>query len=109
MTVKELAAKAGFEEIFIADPSTNVDGAYAGDLLSWVMGNASEGNVFVTIMTNVNVMAVATLIEMSCVLFCENVEIPQDVIDTAMDKKVNLLRSPLPTYETCAALSKLLE
>ncbi len=109
MTVNELAAVCGLEAVLLPDGEREVSGAYAGDLLSWVMGRASEGNAFVTIMTNLNVIAVASLRDLSCVIFAEGVAVPQEVLDAAAAKEVNLLQSGLPTYETCATLSRWLK
>ena len=44
---------------------TAFDGVYAGDLLSWVMGRAESGNVWITIMSNINIVAVATLADVA--------------------------------------------
>ncbi len=52
MTVSELASDCGFAIVYLADGDRKVNGAYAGDLLSWVMGRAGTDNAFVTIMTN---------------------------------------------------------
>ena len=58
MTVNDLTTTCGFEAAYLPDGEREIGGAYAGDLLSWVMGRAQEDDVFVTIMTNVNVVAV---------------------------------------------------
>ena len=68
MIVNELAEIDELESVLLTDPERSVQGAYAGDLLSWVMGRAEADNAFVTIMTNVNVVAVAALAELSCVI-----------------------------------------
>ena len=65
MIVNELAEIDELESVLLTDPERSVQGAYAGDLLSWVMGRAEADNAFVTIMTNVNVVAVAALAELS--------------------------------------------
>lgn len=106
MTVNELAEIDVLESVLLPDPDRNVQGVYAGDLLSWVMGRAEANNAFVTIMTNVNVVAVAALVDLSCVIFAEHVEIPTEVIAAAEQKNINLLRSRLPTYETCCLLGR---
>lgn len=106
MTVNELAEIDVLESVLLPDPDRNVQGVYAGDLLSWVMGRAEANNAFVTIMTNVNVVAVAALVDLSCVIFAEHVEIPTEVIAAAEQKSINLLRSRLPTYETCCLLGR---
>lgn len=105
MTVTELAAKCGFDLIAAPSPERVVNGVYIGDLLSWVMGRAREDNAWITIMSNVNVIAVATLADVSCVVFAEGVSPEQDIIDLARDKGINLIRSGLPAYETALKIS----
>ena len=45
-----------------------IEGCYVSDLLSDVMGNADMGNVWVTLQTHKNVMAIASLKELACVV-----------------------------------------
>lgn len=109
MTVRELAEKLELRILSMPEPEREISGAYAGDLLSWVMGRAKEGSVWATIMTNVNVIAVASLADTAVTVICEDSEIQSDVITTAKEKSVNLLSTPLPIYEFCVALSALIK
>ena len=59
MTVKQLAEKYSFEVLSMPDPDKEIKGGYCGDLLSWVMGRAEASNVWLTIMTNMNIAAAA--------------------------------------------------
>ncbi len=104
MTVKELCEKCGFEEICIPEPEREVNGAYMGDLLSWVMGRAGFDNAWITIMSNINVIAVASLSDVSCVILTEGVTLDEEVKKTALEKGINVLKSPLPSFETASAL-----
>ncbi len=108
LTVEALLKSGIFTPVVLADASREIDGAYCGDLLSWVMGKAEENNAFVTIMTNVNVLAVASLINMSVVIICENAELSDDFVVAAKEKEINVLKSSLPSFETCVALSKMI-
>ncbi len=99
----------GLKCLSMPDPNAPVDGAYAGDLLSWVMGRAEAGNVWATIMTNMNVVAVASLVGTSAVVICENSEIAAETVQAAKDRNVNIFASPLPIYEFCNELSRLFE
>lgn len=108
MTLRDVINTSQLEIIHLADEERIVSGAYVGDLLSWVIGRAKINDAFLTIMTNINVIAVAALAELSCVVFCENVEITDDVLTAAKEKNVTLLRSPKPTFETAVNLSYLL-
>ena len=92
----------------LPDGDREIDGVYIGDLLSWVMGRAQMDNAWITIMTNVNVIAVASLADTSCVVLAEGVEMEDDLVNTAREKDINIVRSELPIYETAVRLSELL-
>ena len=107
MKVKELLSH-GFEALSLPDGDREIDGVYIGDLLSWVMGRAQMDNAWITIMTNVNVIAVASLADTSCVILAEDVDMPEDLVQTAMDKDVNILKNSKPIYETALQLAALI-
>ena len=89
-------------------PEREPKGAYIGDLLSWVMGKADSGNVWITIMSNINVIAVATLADASCIVLAEGVTIDEDVTSAAIAKGVNVLSSPLSAYEIAKQLQSVI-
>ena len=105
MTVKELIEKLGLEVLNSNDTNREINGGYAGDLLSWVMGRAKSDEAWVTIMTNVNVVAVASLVDLACVVIAENSEVDADVIAAAEKKQINLLRSERPMFELCKEIA----
>ncbi len=104
MTVTELAASCGFTIAAQADPDRPVDGCYCGDLLSWVMGRAQADCAWITIMSNVNVVAVGSLADVACVILSEGVTADEKLLETARVKGVNILYSEKPTYETATAV-----
>ena len=101
MTVKDFATLNNLEVASLPTPDRQITGAYAGDLLSWVMGRAKDGDAWVTIMSNLNVIAVATLADVSCVILAENVRLDEEMLKVATEKGVNILYSSLPCFETC--------
>ena len=107
MKVSELLSH-GFDALAMPDGDREIDGVYIGDLLSWVMGRAQMDNAWITIMSNVNVVAVASLADTSCVILAEGVDMSDDLIATANDKYVNILTSSLPIYETAVKLAGLI-
>lgn len=108
MTVSQMAQILHLNILAMPHPEREVDGAYAGDLLSWVMGRASEGQIWMTVMTNLNVLAVATLVDTSGVIVCEESNVDDELIQAAVEKGVNLFQTDSPIYETCVAISKLI-
>ena len=108
MTVKEFAEKLSLKALCVPDETREVGGCYAGDLLSWVMGRAKADDAWITIMTNVNIVAVAMLADTSCVVVAESAEIGEDVLEKAREKKINIYTSEKTVYELCAEVSKIL-
>ncbi len=105
MTVEAFINELGFESVCTPTPEREIRGAYVGDLLSWVMGRASADNVWITIMSNVNIVAVAVLVDTSCILLAEGVTLDDNVLETAMSKGVNILSTKLPAYEAAKKIS----
>lgn len=105
MTVAELCKNAGLGIVVMPEPEREVSGAYCGDLLSWVMGRAKEDNAWLTIMSNINVIAVASLADVSCVILCEGVTLEAELADTAKQKGINVLLSEADAYETAVKIS----
>lgn len=93
MKISEVALKLGYEIVTMPDPDIEVEGGYAGDLLSWVMGRAGAGNIWVTIMSNINIVAVASLVGISGIIVAEGAEIPQDVIYKATEQGINIFKT----------------
>ena len=107
MTVSKLAELASLSPVTVTDPDREVVGAYVGDLLSWVMGRAQEGNAWITIMSNVNVIAVASLADVSCVILAEGVKLDEGVEKTAEAKGINILSTDKSAYEVAKVLASL--
>ena len=108
MTVKELTEKSGFSPIALPCPDRQIEGVYIGDLLSWVMGKAESGNVWITIMSNINIVAVATLADTSAIVLCEGVMLDSEVAALAESKGVNILSTSHSAYEASKIISGIL-
>ena len=83
-----------------------ISGCYIGDLLSWVMGKAESGNAWITIMNNINIVAVAELTDVSCIVLAEGVSVGEDIIKKADGEDIIILKSDKTSYELAAELSK---
>ncbi len=108
MTVYELSKTDGFSAVTVSDGTRKIEGAYCGDLLSWVMGRAQSGNAWITIMSNMNILAVASLADVSCIVIAEGVSLESDIIKTAEAKKINILSTTFGEYETAVKLGSLI-
>ena len=70
------------------------------------MGRAKADDAWITIMSNINVVAVASLSDVSCIILAEGVELDDDVIATAKAKFINIISVDKGAYEIAALLSR---
>lgn len=104
MTVGELSKKCGFVTVCMPEPDREVSGCYIGDLLSWVMGRAQSENAWITIMSNVNIAAVASLTDVAVIILAEGVILDESVVAVASQKGINIVSSDVPAFETAMKL-----
>ena len=104
-TLEMLAEEMGLTHI-CGDTDREVCGCYAGDLLSWVMSHAEYGHIWITIMSNINVVAVAGLTEVACVVLAEGVMLDPDALAAAQSQNICVYSSQLSTYELCTLVGK---
>ncbi len=109
MNVKELA-KSINAEICAGNESLErqVKCGYACDLLSLVMGRGPTDSVWMTVMGNVNAVAVASLADISCVLVCEGVEPDKEAIEKANQQDIAIIKTDMPVYDACLKVSQLI-
>lgn len=108
MTVRELAAAFDLEPLAMPQPDREVNGGYVGDLLSWVMGRAEADQLWITIMNNVNTVAVASLSDVSAVLLAEGVRLDPALLETAAEKEINVLSSAASAFDLAARIGPVL-
>ena len=105
MTVYQMAEMLHLTPISVGDAERRINGVYIGDLLSWVMGRAESGNVWITIMSNINIVAVATLADVACIVLAEGVTLDDNVRTTAEQKGVSIYTTEMTAYEIAARLA----
>ena len=109
MKVQELVDKLGLNVLSGASGlEREIDGCYISDLLSDVMGNAMEGNVWITLQTHKNVMAVASLKELACVILVKSLVPNEETIAQSDEEDLPILQTSLPTYEIAGLVYNLL-
>ena len=109
MTVKELAQKPGAEIVTGNDSlEREVKSGYACDLLSLVMGRGPADSAWMTVMGNVNAVAVASLADIACIIVCEGCEVDSQAIQKATAQDIAILKTNMNIYDACVAVSKLI-
>ena len=104
MTVNDVCKKIN-ARVVCGNLDKEFCGVYVGDLLSRAMSRVGSGNLWITIMSNLNVVAVATLTEPAAVILAEGVELNEEEISKACENDITVVSSPLSAYEICLAVS----
>ncbi|HZJ74069.1 MAG TPA: DRTGG domain-containing protein [Perlabentimonas sp.] len=103
--VKELKLKVYGGESGL---NREVDGGYASDLLSDVMGHADAGNLWVTLQNHKNVMAIASLKELAAVILVKGIEPEADTLEQCNEEQIPILGTDLETFEIVGKIYQLI-
>lgn len=85
-----------------------LNGAYVSDLLSDVMANAKIGEVWITLQTHINIVAVATLKKIPAIIITTNRRPDSETINRSQKEGIALFQTELSTFETAGRLYNLL-
>ncbi|MFZ4399028.1 MAG: DRTGG domain-containing protein [Bacteroidales bacterium] len=86
-----------------------ISDAYASDLLSDVMGNAETGSAWITLQTHKNVMAIASLKELACIILVKGLKPEADTINQSNEENIPILGTDKQTFEIAGELYNLLK
>ena len=101
MNVHGLIEKLDFE---IINEGSNIDEEVTSveccDLLSVAMGNLPSGCAWVTVMSNINTLAVASLTDAACVVLALDTQVTPEFTEKAMATGITVLRSHDSIFKT---------
>lgn len=109
MTVQDLIDTGRFACVNRGnDTEREVTCVFCCDLLSVAMGRGKEDAAWVTVMGNINTLAVASLTDMSCIILAEGAEMDAVARDKAEKEGITVLRTPEPIFETALAVHRMI-
>lgn len=108
MTVQNLIDDFSLEVLCGGENAAHkeVTGGYCGDLLSWVMSKAEEGDCWLTVMGNVNSIGVAVMTDVACILLTENAAFDDDAKLRAEQNGVIVLRSRENAFDLAVKIAE---
>ncbi|KAF0200193.1 MAG: thiamine biosynthesis protein [Bacteroidetes bacterium] len=109
MKVKEVAEKLGLTVISGANGLENeISMGYSSDLLSDVMGSAQSGDIWITLQTHKNVMAIASLKDLSAVILVKGFTPDPDMEEQSNEENIPVLGTTEDTFTINGKLYNLL-
>lgn len=110
MTLDALSKALSLETVCAPEaPDREVGGVYVGDLLSRAMSRVKAADLWITIMTNRNVIAVAELTDACAVVLAEGAELLPEARDAALQNGIAVFSSPKTAYELCRDAARVLD
>lgn len=98
MLLKELIEKSGFE-LLSGTADKEINGCYIGDLLSLAMSKVQKDNLWITIQSNINIVAVASLTEAGAIVICEGFSPDENALKKAIEEEITILKSEHSAFE----------
>lgn len=89
--------------------SNEITGGYVSDLLSDVIGNAKEGEIWITLQTHQNIIAVSSLKDLSAVILVKGSLPETDTRDKSNLENIPVLSTELDTFTITGRLFELLK
>ena len=110
MLVEEVVGKLNLRQFSVQEGlDREVKGGYTSDLLSDVMGHAKEGQIWITLQTHKNIMAVATLKDLAAIILVKGFEPEEDTIEASISEGIPILGSNLEAFELSGELFNMLK
>ncbi len=107
MELKNIISSLGYETLVEAEDRP-ISTCYTSDLLSDVMGNCPEGSLWITIQRHMNVIAVAQLKKISCILFINGVKPDEPVKARAKEEGIYVASTTDSAFEASGKVYHLL-
>jgi len=107
MNLQDIITKLDLKTLSLVDADLSVikpTCGYTSDLLSCVMAGAPKKSIWITLQAHGNIIAVATLLDLSAVIITEGAIPDETTIEKANDEGVILLSTPLSTYAVVGLL-----
>ena len=107
MTTTQLAEKLNLKKL-TEGSEKEISSCYISDLLSQVMGSCGAGDIWITVQASINTIAVAQMIDASCVIIAENLPMAENVIEKASQEDVTVFSSHETAYKLACKIAKIL-
>ncbi len=110
MTIQQLIDQKLFEPVNIGENlEREVSQPFCCDLLSVAMSRAPEAGAWVTVMGNMNTLAVATLTDVGCIILAEGMDLDDIALSKAKQEEMTVLKTELSIFDAALSIYNLLQ
>ena len=110
MTLEDLANKLSLQVLSHNEGlQKKVSGGYVSDMLSDVMANSKQDNIWITLQTHTNIVAVAHLKNLAGIIIVSKRQPDEETLKKAAAEKITIMTTPLPAFEVAGKIYQLLK
>lgn len=91
------------------DIEKDISSVYCCDLLSMVMGKAQKDCAWITVMANLNTLAVSLLVDAACIILAEGMAFDKPAIEKAASEGITVFYSDMPIFESALAVAQMID
>jgi len=107
MTIDKLAEMLDLKRLS-GESNKDVESCYISDLLSRVLGGCQAGDIWITVQSSLNMVAVAIMTEASCVILPEGLTAPDSVVEKANEEDFTIFTSDETAYSLAIRIFELI-
>jgi hypothetical protein len=105
MKLKEIVEKMNLEvRVTINNLDTEVNNGYVSDLLSDVLANSEENDLWITLQIHPNIVAIASMKGLSGIVIINGREPEEETVKKAEEKGVSIMVSRMTAFELSGRL-----
>lgn len=110
MKLMDLVKKLSLEiKTYKEELQRDVTDGYVSDLLSDVIANSEKDNIWITLQTHPNIVAVATLKELAGIIIVGKRQPQEETLQKAEAEKITIMTTPLPAFEVAGKIYQLIK
>ena len=106
MTITTLAEKLNLTRLS-GETDKEIASCYISDLLSRVLGGCQSGDIWITVQSSLNMVAVAVMTEASCVILPEGLTAADNVVEKANEEDLTIFSSKESAYSLAVKIADL--
>jgi len=107
MTTKNLQEELGLKKLS-GKTDREIVSCYISDLLSRVLGGCQSGDIWITVQSSINMVAVAVMADAACVILPEGLTASDSVLEKAQEEELTIFSSKENAYSLAVKISKMI-
>ena len=104
MRVNDLIQEGCFKVLNGGNLDREISVPYCCDLLSIAMGRMPANSAWVTVMGNINTLAVAALADAACIILAEGSHLDEPALNKAKELEITVFETELPIFDAALAI-----